>query len=72
MSTVQTPSHRKPHVLIVGGGFAVLDCAKELADADVEITLADRHNYHLFPPLLYQVATAVLSPVDQKYRRKKR
>ncbi|SHI55510.1 NADH dehydrogenase [Malonomonas rubra DSM 5091] len=54
----------KPHVLIVGGGFAGLHCAKELAKADVDITLADRQNHHLFQPLLYQVATAVLSPAD--------
>ena len=54
----------KPRVLIVGGGFAGLACASGLATAPVEITLADRHNYHLFQPLLYQVATAVLSPAD--------
>jgi NADH dehydrogenase len=64
MNTYQTSSHRKPHVLIVGGGFAGLHCAKELVGADVDITLADQHNYHLFQPLLYQVATAVLSPAD--------
>jgi NADH dehydrogenase len=54
----------KPHVLIVGGGFAGLQTAMGLADAKVNITLADQHNYHLFQPLLYQVATAVLSPAD--------
>ena len=54
----------RPRVLIVGGGFAGLRCAMGLAAAPVEITLADRHNYHLFQPLLYQVATAVLSPAD--------
>lgn len=62
-----TNSHerqKKPHVLIVGGGFAGIQCARELATADVDITLVDRHNYHLFQPLLYQVATAVLSPAD--------
>lgn len=53
-----------PHVLIVGGGFAGLNCAVKLADANVDVTLADRRNYHLFQPLLYQVATAVLSPAD--------
>lgn len=53
-----------PHILIVGGGFAGLQCAKGLATVDANITLFDRHNYHLFQPLLYQVATAVLSPAD--------
>ena len=51
-----------PHVLIIGGGFAGLQATKGLANASVKITLVDRRNYHLFQPLLYQVATAVLSP----------
>jgi NADH dehydrogenase len=55
---------RVPHVVIIGGGFGGLDAARTLADADVRITLLDRHNYHLFQPLLYQVATASLSPGD--------
>jgi len=54
----------RPKVLIVGGGFAGLHCAKGLAETPVDIILADQHNYHLFQPLLYQVATAVLSPAD--------
>ena len=53
-----------PHVLIIGGGFGGLNTAKGLRDAPVRITLLDRHNYHLFQPLLYQVATASLSPAD--------
>jgi NADH dehydrogenase len=53
-----------PHVVILGGGFAGLDAARTLAGAPVRITLVDRHNYHLFQPLLYQVATASLSPGD--------
>jgi NADH:quinone reductase (non-electrogenic) len=53
-----------PHVVIVGGGFAGLDAARGFAGADVRVTLLDRHNYHLFQPLLYQVATAALSPGD--------
>ncbi len=57
-------SASKPHVLIVGGGFAGIHCAKDLARSDVNVTLVDRHNYHLFQPLLYQVASAVLSPAD--------
>ena len=52
------------HVVIVGGGFGGLAVARTLADAPVRITLIDRHNYHLFQPLLYQVATASLSPGD--------
>ncbi len=51
-------------VVIVGGGFAGLAAAKALAGADVEITLIDRTNHHLFQPLLFQVATAALSPSD--------
>jgi NADH dehydrogenase len=58
------PADQRPVVLIVGGGFAGLDAAKGLRDAPVSVILADRHNYHLFQPLLYQVATAVLSPAD--------
>lgn len=51
----------KPRVVIIGGGFAGLECAKSLADAPVEIVLIDRQNHHLFQPLLYQVATAGLA-----------
>ena len=51
-----------PHIFIVGGGFAGLQVAKNLSGESVRITLVDRKNYHLFQPLLYQVATAVLSP----------
>ncbi len=54
----------QPHVVILGGGFGGLDAARTLAAAPVRITLVDRHNYHLFQPLLYQVATASLSPGD--------
>ena len=59
-NTVESP----PHVLIVGGGFGGLDAARAFAGAPVRVTLIDRHNYHLFQPLLYQVATAALSPGD--------
>jgi NADH:quinone reductase (non-electrogenic) len=54
----------KPHVVIIGGGFAGLNAAKQLWDADVAVTIVDQHNHHTFQPLLYQVATASLSPVD--------
>src|SRR5687767_15428617 len=52
------------HVVIVGGGFAGLDAARALRKQPVEVTLLDRHNHHVFQPLLYQVATAGLSPGD--------
>jgi NADH dehydrogenase len=54
----------KPRVVIVGAGFGGLSAAKALVGTAFEITLIDRHNYHLFQPLLYQVATAGLSPAD--------
>ena len=54
----------RPRVLIVGGGFAGLAAAKALAGAPVSITILDRRNHHVFQPLLYQVATASLSPAD--------
>ncbi len=54
----------KQRVVIVGAGFGGLAAAKSLADANVEITIIDRSNHHLFQPLLYQVATAGLNPSD--------
>jgi len=51
-------------VVIVGAGFGGLMAARGLARAPVDVLLIDRHNYHLFQPLLYQVATAALSPAD--------
>jgi NADH dehydrogenase len=53
-----------PHVVILGGGFAGLYAAKALSKAPVRVTLVDRHNHHLFQPMLYQVATAGLNPSD--------
>jgi NADH:ubiquinone reductase (H+-translocating) len=53
-----------PEVVIVGGGFGGLTAAKALRKAPVRVTVIDRHNHHLFQPLLYQVATATLSPGD--------
>jgi NADH dehydrogenase len=53
-----------PRIVIVGGGFGGLNAAQELAGQSVQITLLDRRNHHLFQPLLYQVATAGLSPSD--------
>ncbi len=57
-------STAKPRVVIVGAGFGGLAAAKALARAPAEIVVVDRRNYHLFQPLLYQVATAALSPAD--------
>ncbi len=53
-----------PHVVIVGAGFGGLTAAKALAGGPFNVTVVDRRNYHLFQPLLYQVATAGLSPAD--------
>src|SRR5688572_27564889 len=53
-----------PRVVIVGGGFGGLSAAKALARQPFDVTLIDRNNHHLFQPLLYQVATAALSPAD--------
>ena len=53
-----------PHVVIIGGGFGGLFGARAFKHAPVEVTLIDRHNHHVFQPLLYQVATAGLSPGD--------
>jgi NADH dehydrogenase len=55
---------QRPRIVILGGGFGGLACAHALTHADVDITIIDRQNYHCFQPLLYQVATAALSPAD--------
>ncbi len=56
------------HVVIVGGGFAGLNCARKLAaHADIRITLIDKNNYQQFQPLLYQVATAILAPSNAAF-----
>jgi NADH:ubiquinone reductase (H+-translocating) len=55
---------QQPHIVIIGAGFAGLACAKALGNAPARVTVIDRTNYHLFVPLLYQVATAALSPAD--------
>ena len=58
---------RRPRIVIVGGGFGGLACARKLDGAAVDVLLLDAHNYHLFTPLLYQVATALLNPSDIAY-----
>lgn len=55
---------RRPRVIIVGGGFAGINVARALKRCDAEVVLIDRRNHHLFQPLLYQVATAVLAPSE--------
>ena len=55
---------QRPRVIILGAGFGGLACAQALGGANVDITIIDRQNYHCFQPLLYQVATAALSPAD--------
>ena len=54
----------RPRVVIIGAGFGGLSAAKQLAGTPFDVTVVDQHNYHLFQPLLYQVATAALSPGD--------
>lgn len=63
-NAAQDRSEHRPHVVIIGAGFGGLAAAKALAEAEVDITIIDRHNHHLFQPLLYQVATAGLNPSD--------
>ena len=64
MNTQADTTKQTPRVVIIGGGFGGLSAARTLAKAPVQITLIDKSNHHLFQPLLYQVATAGLSPAD--------
>ena len=56
-----------PHVVVVGAGFAGVSAVKQLSNQPVRVTIIDRHNFHTFLPLLYQVATAGLEPSDVAY-----
>ena len=60
----QSAPQGRPHVVIIGAGFGGISAAKELGKLPVEVTIIDRNNYHLFQPMLYEVATANLSPAD--------
>src|SRR6266566_2675769 len=60
--TEQTRAQKR--IVIIGGGFAGIAAARALKRADAEVVLIDRRNHHIFQPLLYQVATAILSPAD--------
>ena len=62
--TPPTSSGKRPHVVVVGGGFGGIAAVRKLKRADVDVTLIDRHTYNTFNPLLYQVATASLNPGD--------
>jgi NADH dehydrogenase len=64
---VRVKTEKLPHVVIVGAGFGGMEVAKKLAGAPVQITLIDRQNYHLFQPLLYQIAIAGLVPSQIAY-----
>lgn len=66
-TTNQDTVSRRPHVVVIGGGFGGLEAVRALRKAPVDITLIDRHAYNTFQPLLYQVATAGLNPGDITY-----
>src|SRR5499427_4874112 len=61
---VKAPHQERKRVVIIGGGFAGITAARALRRADVDVVLIDRRNHHIFQPLLYQVATATLSPAE--------
>src|SRR6201995_875070 len=63
-AVVEAPRAERKRVLIIGAGFAGLAAAHALRHSDAEVVLIDRRNHHIFQPLLYQVATAVLSPAE--------
>ena len=72
---MEKPNAKEPHVVIIGAGFGGLEAAKHLGNKPVRVTVIDRTNYHLFQPLLYQVATsqigvsAIARPLRSVFRR---
>jgi NADH dehydrogenase FAD-containing subunit len=62
--TFEPPQHDRPRVVVVGGGFGGIHAVKALRRTHAQVILIDRHNHHVFQPLLYQVATSILSPAD--------
>lgn len=60
--SIQIPETNQPRIVIIGGGFAGINLAKNLTKKNLQVVMVDRHNYHTFQPLLYQVATAGLEP----------
>src|SRR6478672_9537521 len=64
---VMADESSRKRVIVIGAGFGGMNCVKGLSSSKLEVILIDRHNYHLFQPLLYQVATAALSPADIAY-----
>jgi NADH dehydrogenase len=64
LNRISSSAYNYRHVVIVGAGFGGLACAKALGSTNIRVTVIDRNNYNLFVPLLYQVATAALSPAD--------
>src|SRR4051812_2035190 len=61
---IASPVARRKRIVIVGGGFAGIAAARALKRSDADVVLIDRRNHHIFQPLLYQVATAVLAPSE--------
>jgi NADH dehydrogenase len=60
--SIRIPESRLPRIIIIGGGFAGIQIIKQLKNSGFQVVMFDRHNYHTFQPLLYQVATAGLEP----------